>query len=228
MSFRDQQLLEYQDATEKAGHFLQRVSFTDVGSRAVFRDSTNHVWMDQATGHVAYTGKSVLSVGCNTGYDLLLAMKAGADFVEGLELVPEVAAIASAVMMRSAAPATWRVRTGSIEERTDLQLFDIVSMPGVLYHLENPMLGLRNCFRALKPGGWFVLKTMIWNEAIPGPSLIFYAQDEELPDHYKYNWPKFFMPSITAVEHMLAEVGFTEIQSFMEGRGCYVARRPQE
>ena len=49
--------------------------------------------------HMDVRGKKVLAIGCNTGGDVFACLKGGADFVWGLELIPELASLASALLI---------------------------------------------------------------------------------------------------------------------------------
>lgn len=93
-------------------------------------------------------GRSVLDIGCNEGYYSFAASELGAERVVGLELREEN--LDRARQLRDFfGYANCDFAQGSVTDASILELgsFDIVFCFGVLYHLENPMIGLRNLKR---------------------------------------------------------------------------------
>jgi tRNA (mo5U34)-methyltransferase len=92
--------------------------------------------------------------------------------------------------------------------------FDYVLFAGVLYHLTDPVLGLRVVFNSLKDGGLCLLETA----AIPakGPTLryegpnVLWGGDADQLSRSGWNW---FLPSTATVVNMLRDVGFENIRA---------------
>jgi 2-polyprenyl-3-methyl-5-hydroxy-6-metoxy-1,4-benzoquinol methylase len=96
--------------------------------------------------------KSVLEVGCSTGYITKVLVERGCDVV-GIELDPDAAKVAE----------QWaeRVVVGNIEDDevwnyVKDESFDVVLLGDVLEHLAQPLLSLRQAVRKLKPTGFVV------------------------------------------------------------------------
>lgn len=87
--------------------------------------------------------------------------------------------------------------------RADLGQFDLVLFLEVLYHLQDPILGLRNVRRVLAPGGFVCLESWIDAEWIEPPAMIFYSGDELNKD--PTNW---WGPNLKCVELMAKAAGF--------------------
>jgi hypothetical protein len=91
--------------------------------------------------------------------------------------------------------------------------FDFVLFGGVLYHLSDPVLGLRITFNCLKDGGTCLLSTA----AIPGnrPFVcyegpqVFGDGDKETLSRSGWNW---FTPSVPALRQIMVDVGYRDIQ----------------
>jgi SAM-dependent methyltransferase len=100
------------------------------------------------------TPKRVLEIGCGHGRALLfLKRERSADFVAGVELVPEVAAIARQNI------ALDMVVTGDIEQiQLDFpaEYFDLVIASHVLEHVKDPWTVARKLAMLLRPHGQFI------------------------------------------------------------------------
>lgn len=85
--------------------------------------------------------------------------------------------------------------------------FDLILFLEVLYHLQDPIAGLRHVKSALAPGGMVCLETWIDAEWIDEPAAIFYPGAELNND--PTNW---WGPNIKCVQLMAATVGFKEAE----------------
>ena len=92
-------------------------------------------------------GRSVLDLGCNAGYWSLLAHRAGARYVRGLD--GRAMHVAQAALVREAAgidPSAWSIDQADVTtaDLTRRGPWDVVLCLGLLYHLEDP-LGFLQC-----------------------------------------------------------------------------------
>lgn len=92
--------------------------------------------------------------------------------------------------------------------------FDIVYFPGVIYHLSDPLIGLRILFNAMRAGGQIMIESAGIDHAEPlcefQGSQIYLSGDRESLNRGGWNW---FIPSPSALERMMREAGFEEVQS---------------
>jgi len=84
--------------------------------------------------------------------------------------------------------------------------FDIVFLLGVLYHISDPIIGLRRIFNSMKPGGVLCLESMSVNSSkriweYEGPSV--------RNGIFGWNW---FIPSPKALEQVLYDTGFVDVK----------------
>lgn len=199
-------------------------------------------------------GEYVLDVGAWDGYWTFEAIKRGAWHVLAIDDFSDTCG-KSVDADRSAEWATFDLcrealgigcdvvtrRTDSIERLPcAYQVLDRVFMFGVLYHLQNPVLGLTNCFQSLKPGGMIHVETAILDgtrslyTAQPcnpiGCYAEFFANDEF--GQNKSNW---WVPTLKCAAAWLEAVGFVEIESWKlrsnpttlaECRGFLRAKKP--
>jgi len=108
--------------------------------------------------------------------------------------------------------------------------YDLVLFLEVLYHLQDPMRGLRNIASVLAPNGLLCLETWIDAEWIDAPAAIFYPGAELNGD--PTNW---WGPNIACVQSMAVAAGFKTCDIVYSrndvhfgGRGkrvCFHARR---
>ena len=183
---------------------------------------------------VQIEGCKVLSVGSNSGGDMVALLRAGAAHVTGLDVMPELVSLTSALLiLGGVAPHRWTMLCGDIERYDAREQFDVIYNAGVLYHLENPMLALRACFRALKPGGWLALETQIvqphHGSGHHSGDLIFWPLFEPQYVTRGNNWPTWFIPAHDVLAKMLTCVGFIELQrkeNTQVAKSAWVAQRP--
>ncbi len=111
-------------------------------------ENNTHAFALQMIGH----NKSVLEVGCATGYFTKVLAERGCTVV-GMELDPKAAKLAE--------PFAERIVIGNANDRdvweaVDDQTFDVVTFGDVLEHLSDPLAVLRIAKRKLKPSGFIV------------------------------------------------------------------------
>jgi SAM-dependent methyltransferase len=102
-----------------------------------------------------WRGKSLLDVGCGMGRNSYWPMRYGA--ASGMAIDVDQRSLASARRTLASFP-TIEVREMSAYAIDAVDRFDIVFSIGVIHHLAEPKLALRQMVRAAKPGG----KVLIW------------------------------------------------------------------
>ena len=162
-----------------------------------------------------FNGKDILDVGCWTGGTSLLLAALGSTVV-AVEEVRKYAVTAAFLVELFGLAEQVRVEPISLYDCSSAQFqesFDIVYCPGVLYHLTDPVLGLRILFNSLRVGGCLLLESAGLNSEEPlclfSGSLQHGAGTQEALNRGGWSW---FTPSISALERMLAEVGFSEVE----------------
>jgi SAM-dependent methyltransferase len=171
------------------------------------RMGTRHIWMlsrlfDHFGVDIArdIAGREVLDVGCWSGGVALVLAKPGAHVV-AIDRNPYTEALE---MMANA----WqlhelRVEPIGIEDLAPrMPAFDTAFLLGVLYHLADPLGGLRHVFDVLRPGGLLAIECM----CIDNPASVC---EYSGPSHGRPN--PGFTPSPAALGAWLADMGFTDI-----------------
>lgn len=158
---------------------------------------------------INFTDNKILDVGVWTGGTCLLLAAMGAQEVVGVEEVAKYAA-AFRYLCESFGLDSVRAVRASLYDLTYLQEFDHVICSGVLYHVSDPIVAVRILFNALRPGGTLWIET----ESNPSEQRAFtYSGPTQLkgvsPQRKGWNW---LIPSRSALEQMLRDVGFAEVR----------------
>ena len=159
-------------------------------------------------------GRRLLDIGAWTGGMGMLFSALGAEVVS-LEEVKKYADTCR-YLRDSFAIDNWQIHDASLFDLDTLGLddsFDFVMYSGVLYHVTDMVLSLRHCFNALKDGGVVMVETQTIRSSEPvvryeGARVVF-SGDKETKTRTGWNW---FVPSPSAVSHMMADVGFEDIK----------------
>lgn len=176
-------------------------------------------------GHL--TGKTLLDIGCGNGAFTAALARRGAQVV-GIDVSPTGIALA-----RQEHPGIeWDVMSAydDLQSRFGRE-FDLVVSLEVIEHLFDPRLFLNRVFRAVKPGGRFVLSTP-YHGYLKNVAL---AVSDRLDPHFTALWDgghiKFF--SWDTIQVLLKEVGFVDLRFRGAGRVPFLwksmvvsARRP--
>ncbi|MDX1679067.1 tRNA 5-methoxyuridine(34)/uridine 5-oxyacetic acid(34) synthase CmoB [Arsukibacterium sp.] len=145
------------------------------------------------------TGRTVLDVGCGSGYHLWRMRGAGARFVVGIDPSQLFYSQFQAIKHFNPDPDVNLIPVG-IDDMPPLAAFDTVFSMGVLYHRRSPIDFLQQLKHQLRPGGELVLETLVvqgdeHTVLVPGER---YAKMRNV----------WFIPSTQALCHWLRRLGF--------------------
>lgn len=176
-----------------------------------------------------FAGKSVIDVGCWTGGTTLMLKALGAERVLALEEVQKYAATA-----RRLAQDVYGLDsvtcdgTNLYDLETDAK-YDIAYFPGVVYHLSDPVLGLRRLFNALCDGGEILIESAGIDSAEPiaryDGNRVFTAPASASAEPLTRGGWNWFLPSPTCLARWMAEAGFEEVESYFSHDGNRVYGR---
>ncbi|MCD2355517.1 tRNA 5-methoxyuridine(34)/uridine 5-oxyacetic acid(34) synthase CmoB [Pantoea sp. MHSD4] len=149
-------------------------------------------------------GRTVLDVGCGSGYHMWRMIGAGAHLVVGIDPMQLFLVQFEAVRKLLNDDRRAHMLPLGIEQLPALQAFDTVFSMGVLYHRRSPLDHLLQLKNQLVSGGELVLETLVIegdvNQVlVPGER---YAQMRNV----------FFIPSAEALKSWLEKSGFVDIR----------------
>ncbi len=131
------------------GYEWDKYSWVDENYEGQFRNWTNPMTPDD------WKGKRILDVGCGMGRNSFWPMKWGA--TSGIAFDYDERSVARAKETLKDFPSS-QVLFKSVYEIDWKDEFDIAFSIGVIHHLKDPKLAVKNMVTALKPGG----KLLIW------------------------------------------------------------------
>jgi tRNA (mo5U34)-methyltransferase len=149
-------------------------------------------------------GRTILDVGCGSGYHIWRMLGAGADFVIGIDPTPLFSLHFATVKRYQPDANAFIIPVGIDDMPTDMACFDSIFSMGILYHRPSPLDHLIQLKELLRPGGELILETLViegdeHNCLIPGGR---YAKMRNV----------WFIPSVKMLEIWLKRVGFTNIR----------------
>lgn len=163
-----------------------------------------------------FEGKTVLDVGCWTGGTALLLAALGSQVVaiEEVKKYAETAAFLAQSFGIADRIAIHPVSLYSCNNAVFADRFDVVHFPGVIYHLSDPVLGLRILFNALKRGGTILVESAGIHHEEPycrfdGSAVVISGNKQDL-SRRGWNW---FLPSPSALHRMMREAGFEKVET---------------
>jgi len=172
-----------------------------------------------ATAHV--TGKHVCVVGAWDGTECLLLRALGAAYVDAVEEMPTFNDMIAAQYTAWDVPGdVWPVSLYEMDVTLKWQRYDLIYVPGVLYHLTDLPTALVMLWAMLKPGGMLAFESIAdahgartaryLGASIPG-----------------WNW---FSPTPECYEAMLRDCGFPDGRTveYASGRGWWVGTRADQ
>lgn len=159
---------------------------------------------DRVLPHLApLKHRTVLDVGCGSGYHLWRMRGAGAQLVVGIDPSQLFFCQFQATKHFNPDPQVHLLPIG-IDDMPALKSFDTVFSMGVLYHRRSPIDFLHQLRNQLKPGGQLVLETLV----VEGDE-----QTALMPtDRYAKMRNVWFIPSTAALTLWLQRVGFRDVQ----------------
>jgi tRNA (mo5U34)-methyltransferase len=155
--------------------------------------------------HIApLAGKTVLDVGCGSGYHCWRMKGAGADLVIGIDPSPLFVVQYWALQHFLQNPDVFVVPAACEDLPDNLQAFDTVFSMGVLYHRRAPMDHLLELKQLLKPDGQLVLETLV----VAGDENTVLVPGER----YGRMGNVWFIPSVAALVRWLEKMRFRDIK----------------
>jgi len=168
------------------------------------------------------TGKSVLDVGCNAGFYAIEAKRRNAQRVLGIDAQRHH--VRQALFVREVLGLDIEYRRMSVYDlsRASVGQFDITLALGLIYHCKHVVLALERLFEVTKH--LLILETAILPLDKTPKSFVDIAAAGEVTLHplaYAENLPEmkettfnWFLPSLSALESLLKNIGFGEFNIF--------------
>lgn len=149
-------------------------------------------------------GKTVLDVGCNSGYHLWRMVGAGAKLAVGIDPMALYLCQFEAIRKLLGNDKRAHLLPLGIEQLPKLTAFDTVFSMGVLYHRRSPLDHLYQLKDQLVNGGQLILETLViegelHQALMPGER---YAQMRNV----------YFIPSVPTMINWLQKCGFSEVK----------------
>lgn len=166
---------------------------------------------DRIKDHIApLHGRTILDVGCGSGYHMWRMLGAGAQRVVGVD--PSKLFFWQFETAKKYYKQAMGVETAPIhflpfkmeDVPSPLKSFDTVFSMGVLYHRRSPLDHLSELFNALRPGGEVVLETLVIEGEL-GEALM-------PEDRYAMMRNVWFLPSTETLSLWLRRVGFKDVK----------------
>lgn len=160
---------------------------------------------DRVLPHISsLAGRTILDVGCGSGYHMWRMIGAGAHFAVGIDPMQLFLCQFEAVRKLLGGDQRAHLLPLGIEQLPELNAFDTVFSMGVLYHRRSPLDHLLQLKNQLVSGGELVLETLV----IEGDS-----QQVLVPgDRYAQMNNIYFIPSAEALKGWLIKCGFVNVR----------------
>lgn len=165
---------------------------------------------DRIKDHISpLHGRTVLDVGCGSGYHMWRMLGDGASRVIGVDpsklFFWQFEAVKKYVQTTFDAPVPVHLLPFKMEDvPAKLKRFDTVFSMGVLYHRRSPLDHLTELQQALRPGGELVLETLVI-EGKEGEVLV-------PDDRYAMMRNVWFLPSVPTLCQWLRRLGFKDVR----------------
>jgi len=161
-------------------------------------------WQRVAPHISSLAGRTVLDVGCGSGYHMWRMVGAGAQLVVGIDPMQLFLCQFEAVRKLLGDDRRAHLLPLGIEQLLTLQAFDTVFSMGVLYHRRSPLDHLLQLKNQLVSGGELVLETLV----IEGDE-----RDVLVPgERYAQMRNVYFIPSAAALKSWLEKCGFVDVK----------------
>ena len=160
---------------------------------------------DRVLPHLApLQGRTILDVGCGSGYHMWRMVGEGAKIVVGIDPTELFLCQFEAVRKLLNNDRRANLIPLGIEQMQPLAAFDTVFSMGVLYHRKSPLDHLSQLKNQLVKGGELVLETLVVDGDVN--TVLVPA------DRYAKMKNIYFIPSVTALINWLEKVGFTNVR----------------
>lgn len=160
---------------------------------------------DRVLPHLApLQGRTILDVGCGSGYHMWRMVGEGAKIVVGIDPTELFLCQFEAVRKLLNNDRRANLIPLGIEQMQPLAAFDTVFSMGVLYHRKSPLDHLSQLKNQLVKGGELVLETLVVDgdvNTVLVPT-----------DRYAKMKNVYFIPSVAALINWLEKVGFTNVR----------------
>lgn len=172
---------------------------------AIDTEWRSDVKWDRVLPHIEpLAGRTILDVGCGSGYHLWRMAGAGAKLAVGIDPMQLFLCQFEAVRKLLGGDQRAHMLPLGIEQLPALAAFDTVFSMGVLYHRRSPLDHLWQLKNQLVSGGELVLETLVvegdeHNVLVPG-------------DRYAQMRNVYFIPSALALQNWLEKCGFVDIK----------------
>ena len=160
---------------------------------------------DRVLPHLSdLTGRTILDVGCGSGYHMWRMIGAGAHLAVGIDPMQLFLCQFEAVRKLLGNDQRAHLLPLGIEQLPALKAFDTVFSMGVLYHRRSPLEHLWQLKDQLVSGGALVLETLV----IEGDEHAVLVPD----DRYAQMRNVYFIPSALALKNWLEKCGFVDVR----------------
>jgi SAM-dependent methyltransferase len=160
-------------------------------------------------GAVPFSSLSdVLDVGCNVGYNAIHLARTYDARCVGIDV--QQRHIEAAGYLAELAGVDCRFQIGHAESLVQPEGFDLVLHFGTLYHLPDPLAGLRAAWEHLRPGGWLCLETQTYDDPTDERHCYWLHGLNDDPSN-------FFALSTPAVRETLTLLGFADVEELERG-----------
>ena len=160
---------------------------------------------DRVLPHLApLQGRTILDVGCGSGYHMWRMVGEGAKMVVGIDPTELFLCQFEAVRKLLNNDRRANLIPLGIEQMQPLAAFDTVFSMGVLYHRKSPLDHLSQLKNQLVKGGELVLETLVVDGDVN--TVLVPA------DRYAKMKNIYFIPSVAALINWLEKVGFTNVR----------------
>ena len=160
---------------------------------------------DRVLPHLApLQGRTILDVGCGSGYHMWRMVGEGAKMVVGIDPTELFLCQFEAVRKLLNNDRRANLIPLGIEQMQPLAAFDTVFSMGVLYHRKSPLDHLSQLKNQLVKGGELVLETLVVDGDVN--TVLIPA------DRYAKMKNVYFIPSVAALINWLEKVGFTNVR----------------
>ncbi|EGT75525.1 tRNA 5-methoxyuridine(34)/uridine 5-oxyacetic acid(34) synthase CmoB [Haemophilus haemolyticus] len=149
-------------------------------------------------------GRTILDVGCGSGYHMWRMLGEGAKMVVGIDPTELFLCQFEAVRKLLNNDRRANLIPLGIEQMQPLAAFDTVFSMGVLYHRKSPLDHLSQLKNQLVKGGELVLETLVVDGDVN--TVLIPA------DRYAKMKNVYFIPSVAALINWLEKVGFTNVR----------------